>query len=1092
MSDAARPRFSGFFTRKKHDEGNGSSSKRPSSDVQIPIIGSTKTSLDLVDDEKPMLTLDGTLRPRLASENPESKSFFKIPKRKKASSLSRGDIPQNARSLSIVNNPDSPRLSSQTTRSIFEGLLRPTLSARTSVASIVQASPASAIVATSTSLAVQGSPRLELSSCVDQKVLSRQISSKSTRSMHTTHSTPTSELSPKQTSEVSSKLHGRGRSLTYAGSETQRKASSTVRSSKFFSMGRLRRDTDDNFLFRPLSREISPPSSPNKSEVEKVSPLTLPSRQGSESVHHFLTRLEMSMSKTLAASVLATSDDDFHHQCLQLYMQQFNFVNDPLDMALRKFLMDTHLPKETQQIDRVLNAFSERYQICNPRLYDTQVTPYVLSFALIMLHTDRFNQNNRNKMTKIQFIKNTRSEYTEHVSTDILEYFYDNIISTPFILVEDEYEPSIQERSGPPTPNEGSTFRNASSSALSVSQTSNNTAFGRRSLDLYPLIMEDKLDTLRPQISSILQHDNCLSYTGTLPVINVAKLHAAFTHPATLQLVSARSRPEAFVTDHSTQNPQDTDPGLVDIQITKIGILKRKEQKRAGSKPVYREWGVMLTPSQILFFKNIAWVKHYMHQIRDHDRDDSLILDPPVHNYSPDTYMPTSDTVAIFDSAASKKSSHFCFLGRGGEQTYLVASSEDEMNDWVAKINYAAAFHTIGVRIRGISGRSDQPGSPRKRIQRHASTSTLSTINGATASLAEVAIARQNALKGKIAEIEKILERKAEQLARLRQQGRNLCTLTPVLPRTRASVISAAGSLSAKISWARMELIKTQCHRDILFKDLELETNPSASVFTTPIRPHTPPAIGGTPRTSPSKGKLGLAVDSLMRQVSSDTMRIRASKHSKGKGQRNELLELDGTSHHKRSDSPTHELSHELVDGLVFSSESLDDLFKNGSEDSSSARPVRSSPTPSAVERSRSVERPCAARTPSLTLDVSSLEQRKNGAKPRLPEHHDPEGTSAISSRSSGQSSNKFILHGRKVSIQSTSLTLQSPSDLLGGGALHRESSNPNTSSALALSSSSSSSSSSHIPSELGNGSIESSEDLFVDAHEHPLSSSSA
>jgi Sec7-like guanine-nucleotide exchange factor len=31
--------------------------------------------------------------------------------------------------------------------------------------------------------------------------------------------------------------------------------------------------------------------------------------------------------------------------------------------------MDCHLPKETQQIDRVIEAFAKRYHECNPNLF---------------------------------------------------------------------------------------------------------------------------------------------------------------------------------------------------------------------------------------------------------------------------------------------------------------------------------------------------------------------------------------------------------------------------------------------------------------------------------------------------------------------------------------------------------------------------------------------------------------------------------------------------------------------------------------------------------------------------------------------------
>lgn len=38
-------------------------------------------------------------------------------------------------------------------------------------------------------------------------------------------------------------------------------------------------------------------------------------------------------------------------------------------MGDRKLLMEVELPSETQQIDRVLQAFADRYHECNPFIY---------------------------------------------------------------------------------------------------------------------------------------------------------------------------------------------------------------------------------------------------------------------------------------------------------------------------------------------------------------------------------------------------------------------------------------------------------------------------------------------------------------------------------------------------------------------------------------------------------------------------------------------------------------------------------------------------------------------------------------------------
>lgn len=72
------------------------------------------------------------------------------------------------------------------------------------------------------------------------------------------------------------------------------------------------------------------------------------------------------------------SADAFHARALRLYIERFNFVGDPLDVALRKLLMDVGLPRETQQIDRVIEAFAAQYVQCNPNLFSSDGESYYI------------------------------------------------------------------------------------------------------------------------------------------------------------------------------------------------------------------------------------------------------------------------------------------------------------------------------------------------------------------------------------------------------------------------------------------------------------------------------------------------------------------------------------------------------------------------------------------------------------------------------------------------------------------------------------------------------------------------------------------
>lgn len=63
------------------------------------------------------------------------------------------------------------------------------------------------------------------------------------------------------------------------------------------------------------------------------------------------------------------SGDPFYVRALRSYIDRFDFKNDPLDVALRKLLMEVGLPRETQQIDRVVEAFAGQYVQSNPNLF---------------------------------------------------------------------------------------------------------------------------------------------------------------------------------------------------------------------------------------------------------------------------------------------------------------------------------------------------------------------------------------------------------------------------------------------------------------------------------------------------------------------------------------------------------------------------------------------------------------------------------------------------------------------------------------------------------------------------------------------------
>lgn len=138
-----------------------------------------------------------------------------------------------------------------------------------------------------------------------------------------------------------------------------------------------------------------------------VQEVSLPDREDDETPAHFLSRVRKLGIGANTAGELSKHDTVFHREVLQLYLELFNFTNDPIDICLRVFLLAVCLPKETQQIDRILEAFAFRYHQCNPTIYSTAENAYFIVFSLMILHTDFFNKNNKFKMQKSDYFKIT-------------------------------------------------------------------------------------------------------------------------------------------------------------------------------------------------------------------------------------------------------------------------------------------------------------------------------------------------------------------------------------------------------------------------------------------------------------------------------------------------------------------------------------------------------------------------------------------------------------------------------------------------------------------------------------------------------------
>lgn len=413
-------------------------------------------------------------------------------------------------------------------------------------------------------------------------------------------------------------------------------------------------------------------------------------------------------------------------------------------------------------------------------------------------------------MQKPDYVKNTRGE---GVYDDILECIYENISYTPFIHIEGA--------------NPGARHLQRPRRGLFKSVSSENLSRSKEPVDPYALILEGKLASLRPSLKEVMNLDDTYDCTGSSGPADMDNLHQTFAKTGILQIVSARSRPDAFMPS-SIGNPADSHPGLVDIKVAKVGLLWRKDPKKKKARSPWQEWGALLTFSQLYFFRDVNWVKSLITQHNSQQKDGrrrTVVFTPPLTDFKPDGIMSTDDAVALLDSGYKRHKHAFLFARHNSLEEVFLANSDADMNDWLAKLNYAAAFRSTGVRTKGMIAPNYE--GQRYRISRVASDNSLRSAdkeprspNIETDVAEDLVAARRDLMNQKVREANEKLLPAQNQLDDLLRNARHLQTMTPVNARAREQVIMAAGRMSAKIKWVRQDIWRTKCYREVLLRDL--------------------------------------------------------------------------------------------------------------------------------------------------------------------------------------------------------------------------------------------------------------------------------
>uniref|UniRef100_A0A2N9FAY8 SEC7 domain-containing protein n=1 Tax=Fagus sylvatica TaxID=28930 RepID=A0A2N9FAY8_FAGSY len=123
----------------------------------------------------------------------------------------------------------------------------------------------------------------------------------------------------------------------------------------------------------------------------------------------FYFRYTPGLDKNMIGDYLG-DPDQFHIEVLREFTDSFKFAGMILDFALRTYLETFRLPGESQKIQRILEAFSEKfYDQQSSDVFVSKDAVFILCYSLIMLNTDQHNPQVKKKMTEEEFIRNNRA-----------------------------------------------------------------------------------------------------------------------------------------------------------------------------------------------------------------------------------------------------------------------------------------------------------------------------------------------------------------------------------------------------------------------------------------------------------------------------------------------------------------------------------------------------------------------------------------------------------------------------------------------------------------------------------------------------------
>jgi hypothetical protein len=178
--------------------------------------------------------------------------------------------------------------------------------------------------------------------------------------------------------------------------------------------------------------------------------------------------------------------------------------------------------------------------------------------------------------------------------------------------------------------------------------------------------LQNLLDHLRVNVEKYVPQENPYSHQGMGGPWDDKELQYAFARASVIEVATvdnprnlssfAMSFPNSLAGGGAAFPKNLSTAGEIwTLKVAKAGSLNRKDDFLEGGKKTisrkWKAWSVVLTGSQLLLFRDPAWVSNLLAQPQT---EDGHFIFPEASVFKPDELLSVRDAVAVFDNSYTK------------------------------------------------------------------------------------------------------------------------------------------------------------------------------------------------------------------------------------------------------------------------------------------------------------------------------------------------------------------------------------------------------------------------------------------------------